>query len=56
MKYRIEYVDGERFRHPVILYKYRDWDNVYHKNILQDNSIYFASPKSFEDIYDCNVP
>lgn len=56
MRYRVEYIDGKEFRHPTILYKYRDWDNVYHKKILQDNSIYFASPKSFEDIHDCNVP
>lgn len=56
MEYRIEYIDGKEFRYPVILYKYRDWDNLKHRNILQDNTIYFASPKSFEDIYDCNVP
>lgn len=56
MKYRIKYIDGKEFRPPVILYKYRDWENLNHRKILQDNTIYFASPNSFEDIHDCNVP
>lgn len=41
---------------PKVLYKYRDWNNPLHKNILMDNKLYFASPKNFEDEYDCNVP
>lgn len=39
-----------------ILYKYRDWNNPYHKTILYDNRIYLAPPSSFEDKFDCNIP
>ncbi|MBO6118694.1 MAG: DUF2971 domain-containing protein [Bacteroidales bacterium] len=38
---------------PPILYKYRDWDNSYHKTILTNNKLYFASPLDFEDQNDC---
>lgn len=55
MEYRIEHIDGNELKHPVILYKYRDWNNLDHKKILKDNTVYFASPKGFEDIYDCNL-
>ena len=43
-------------RYPHILYKYRDWSKDFHKNILINNTLYFASPKDFEDIHDCNLP
>ncbi len=56
MGFRIEYIDGIKFELPAILYKYRDWSNPFHKKVLQDNSLYLASPKTFEDIHDCNVP
>ena len=49
--YRIEYIDGMKFEHPAILYKYRCWDNELHKKILTENKLYIASPKDFEDIY-----
>lgn len=54
--YRIEYIDGVKFEHPAILYKYRCWNNYLHKKILTENKLYMASPKDFEDIYDCNIP
>ncbi len=41
---------------PSILYKYRSWENDLHKKILLENKVYLASPKSFEDKLDCNVP
>ncbi len=41
---------------PPILYKYRDWNNPYHKRILTENEIYLASPADFEDEYDCKIP
>ena len=56
MGYRIEYIDGIKFTHPSVLYKYRCWNNYLHKKILTENKIYLASPKNFEDIYDCKVP
>lgn len=40
--------------HPPILYKYRVWDNPYHKKILEDCSVYLSPPKDFEDKMDCN--
>lgn len=54
--YRIEYIDGVKFEHPAILYKYRCWNNCLHKKVLTENKLYMASPKDFEDIYDCNIP
>lgn len=38
------------------LYKYRDWNNAYHRKILQENNVFLAPPNSFEDKMDCNVP
>lgn len=54
--YRIEYIDNVKFEHPAILYKYRCWNNYLHKKIITENKLYMASPKDFEDIYDCNIP
>lgn len=41
---------------PKTLYKYRDWDNPLHRRILREREIYFASPNSFVDPYDCHIP
>ncbi len=38
---------------PVILCKYRDWSNLYHRTILTKRELYFAPPSSFEDVTDC---
>lgn len=51
----IRLIDASRFTLPPKIYKYRKWD-TYGKEILQDNKIYFASPSSFIDFHDCNVP
>lgn len=51
-----KYVEDPNFIDHSILYKYRDWKNPFHKSILLDNKIYFASPSSFEDEGDCNIP
>lgn len=40
---------------PSILYKYRNWKDDYHKGLLTHNEIYFASPKDFNDPYDCRI-
>lgn len=37
------------------LYKYRDWENPYHKRILTHNEFYFSSPKEFNDPFDSNI-
>lgn len=41
---------------PKILYKYRNWENPLHRRILREREIYFASPSSFIDQYDCHIP
>jgi hypothetical protein len=43
-------------RIPEIVYKYRDWNNSFHKNILLHNELYLASPKDFNDPFDCKIP
>ena len=46
----------EEMNLPPILYKYRDWENDFHKRILTHNELFLASPASFEDEFDCKVP
>ncbi len=42
--------------HPKILYKYRDWNNPYHKKIITDLEIFFPSCKNLNDPFDCKIP
>ena len=42
--------------YPKILYKYANWDDKYHKKIILDNEIYFASAMLFNDPFDSDVP
>lgn len=51
-----KYANNPDFINVGVLYKYRDWSNPFHRSILTDNKIYLASPSSFEDELDCNVP
>lgn len=37
---------------PSILYKYRDWNNEYHKKIITDYELYMPLPHQLNDIYD----
>lgn len=41
---------------PNILYKYRNWDNKYHRRLLTHQEIYFAKPSEFNDPFDGNIP
>lgn len=41
---------------PKVVYKYRVWDNDFHKRILINNEVYFSAPNDFEDKLDCNPP
>ena len=41
---------------PEILYKYRDWRNKYHRNIITKQEIYFPKPSEFNDPFDGNIP
>lgn len=56
METNVKLTGRQDLEYPPILYKYRDWDNPYHKVIITDSTLYLASPKSFEDINDCNLP
>lgn len=40
--------------HPQVLYKYRVWDNPYHKHVIKNCSVYLSPPNDFEDKMDCN--
>lgn len=39
----------------MIVYKYRDWSNVSHRNLLIYNELYLASPSDFNDPFDCRI-
>jgi hypothetical protein len=41
---------------PDILYKYRDWNDKYHKRLLTHNEIYFSAPSQFNDPFDAALP
>ncbi len=41
---------------PPVIYKYRDCANPKHKSILENNKVYFSSPKDLNDPFDCRVP
>lgn len=41
---------------PNVLYKYRNWENEYHKRFITNREVYLASPKEFEDKIDCKIP
>ena len=41
--------------YPEIIYKYRSWTNSNHKKILTDCQLYLASPKDFNDPFDCRI-
>ncbi len=43
---------------PEFLYKYRLWDKPggYYRKIIEQREIYFASPKKFNDPFDCTIP
>lgn len=56
MEYIIEHIDGNMIKCPRVLYKYRTWNDANHKKVLNENSLYMASPRKFDDIKDCRVP
>jgi hypothetical protein len=38
---------------PDKVYKYRKWNNTFHRSILTKNEVFFSSPQDFDDPYDC---
>ena len=41
---------------PETLYKFRYWESKFHRQILQKQIAYFASPATFNDPFDCKIP
>lgn len=41
---------------PSTVYKYRDWNNNFHRKILLQQQIYIPSPEEFNDPFDCKIP
>lgn len=41
--------------YPKIIYKYRNWSNDNHKNILLKNEVYMSPPNDFNDPFDCRI-
>jgi thiamine kinase-like enzyme len=46
----------EEMNLPPILYKYRDWNDPYHKRVITKRELYFSPPNTFEDEFDCKIP
>lgn len=42
-------------KYPKIIYKYRDWDNGYHKKLLKNNELYTPSISEINDPFDCLI-
>ena len=40
---------------PDIIYKYRSWNNEFHKDVLLKNQVYMSSPEDFNDPFDCRI-
>lgn len=40
---------------PEIIYKYRNWNNKYHKRALINNELYLSAPSDFNDPFDCRI-
>src|SRR5437762_935552 len=43
-------------KYPDIVYKYRNWSEDNHKNVLYKNQLFLTSPKDFNDPFDCRIP
>ncbi len=51
-----EIEDEVRAKVPKTIYKYRGWKTNFHKDILLNNTIWFAHPKSLNDPNDIRAP
>jgi len=40
---------------PDVVYKYRFWNDNYHKEIIYEQIVFMAKPSSFEDKLDCKL-
>ncbi len=53
---KVSNIDYKDIEMPEVLYKYRDWNNIYHKTIITERKVYYAKPSDFEDEFDCKIP
>lgn len=44
------------FEIPPTLYKFREWNNKFHKELISKQIAFLASPGSFNDPFDCKLP
>jgi len=49
------HLNTEKETPPLILYKYGDWENKFHRRLIENREIYFASANKFNDPFDCSV-
>lgn len=43
-------------KYPLKVYKFRNWTDDNHKNLLLKNQLFFTSPKDFNDPFDYKIP
>ena len=55
-KLKIEHGKLGDFPMPKIVYKYRDWEDDFHKRFITHREVFMASASTFEDELDCNNP
>lgn len=52
----IKFTKLENIELPEFIYKYRSWNDEFHKRFITHREIFFASPGTFEDKFDCYNP
>lgn len=50
-----KFITSDEIILPEKLYKYRDWNDPYHKKVITDGEIFIASPNRLNDPFDCNI-
>ena len=46
----------QKEKYPSLVYKYKNWTEDNHKNVLKKNQLFFTSPKDFNDPFDYKIP
>ena len=44
-----------KIKYPEIIYKYRSWDDAFHKKMLTHNELYIPTPNELNDPFDCKI-
>lgn len=53
---KIEMIEWEGGEIPKTIYKYRDWKNEFHRNVILKQEMFVPSPEDFNDPFDCKIP